>query len=145
MIPRTDRERIYWLEARVAELEEVLAAIQRAQADQDRAMDKHVRVLRPVLRAAYAKAGGRSPAVMLCLLLAHPGREVHRDTMFDHTRGGLSRTEDASTRSLQVRMVHLRRALLALGFGNVVKTINGEGWRIDAADAQRIKDALLPV
>jgi DNA-binding response OmpR family regulator len=146
VIPKTDRERIYWLEARVAELEEEVRAYRKLeQIDvRDRAWMEGLDDLRIKLRRAHSEAGGPTIAGMLKELLAASPRSVSRDHLFCVTRNSRCRPihEQAETRTIDVQMVKLRKALLSLGLPDVIVTIDGRGWTITPPNVLAIRLAL---
>ena len=137
--PQTDRERIYWLEARVAELEDEIAEWNR-QADHDRRpSDDLQRAIQLGLRRINPKSAGPALACLLAALLDQPGRVVSKHTLYDYNRS----TADGC-RTLDVQLCTLRSTLAAAGFSRqVIVTFQGTGLMISAGDCKAIRAKLI--
>lgn len=146
MNPRlTDRERCHVLEARVAELEEEVSAYKRLQQieQRDEAFFEGLDHMRCRLRRAHYEAGGPTVAAILMELLNASPRAVARERMFTVTRNPRSKQmEGADSRTIDVQLVKLRKALAKLGHPGVIQTLDGRGWMIEPHDRDMIKAAL---
>lgn len=138
---RTDRERVLQLEARVAELEDELAAWRANDADEgdDEAAALRLNAVTGVLRAVIANARGvrngvRGSARLLIHLLDRPGRLCRHAELL----AAVSTKEDALPTGVNVRMCSLRHALRRMGFPSAITTVWGEGYVLDAAAAPAI-------
>jgi hypothetical protein len=138
-LPLTDRDRLLKAEARVAELEEELAAWQAgdARSEPRPAAERVYRlgeVLRPQL-GGHAKTAAR----VLIDLLDHagqvrPGWRIGETMAVRHCE----QPEDLA----KAGVCYARRALRGMGFGEVLKTAWGVGYVIHAADAPAVRTGL---
>lgn len=143
MTPRTDKERILQLEARVADLEEEVAAWKAKAADEDAQFRDPLLIdhIRKKLRAS-GSAKGLQPAAMLLAFLSRPGIPLSRAHLFTVTRTPRTTvTEDINRCLVAVRLSHLRKSLDRLGFTGVIENVPDVGWLISPANCQAIKTA----
>lgn len=144
--PLTDRERVLALEARVAELEAELAAWRGNAAEDadDEAAVLRLEVVTGVLRAVIGprgvRNGARGSARLLIHMLERPGRLCRHAELL----AAVSRKEDALSTGVNVRMCTLRFALRRMGFPEAIKTVWGEGYALDAAQAPAIARLVEP-
>lgn len=146
--PLTDRERILQLEARNRELEDELREYRAWENNTFRpsiarlASDDKLNAIRRTLTQAFDLAGGLCPAVILIRLLASSPHVMLREDLFEATRPYGFAPSDGDTKTVDVQIVHLRKALAKLGFPGVIKTLRCVGYLIEAPHADAIKTAL---
>lgn len=139
------RERVYQLEARVAELEEELAAW-RERDDFDRRWQRReaeLLRLREALAIGTQDRHGYSPTGVRLLLdlLEHAGRIRSKlDLLEACAPGALDR--DLQLKNVDVYVCGLRHALARHGLREAVQTVWGKGHMISEADALQIRAAL---
>jgi DNA-binding winged helix-turn-helix (wHTH) protein len=144
--PLTDRERCQALEARVAELEEELAAWRaegldaaRDDALMHRAVSLRDQLQRGDRRCAMVACG------MLIRLIDHAGNVASKQQLVDASRSvGSCWDREPALKIADVQVNFLRRGLSALGFPGMIETVWGYGYRISGANAMVLKAALEP-
>lgn len=142
--PLTDRERALKAEARVAELEDELAAWKAyggaAAPDADDATRRFG--ASRWLRARDRRAGTPACVSILLALLARPGQVVSREALMRATRAPDADVDDTpETKVVDVQIVGVRRALASVGVE--IQTVWGVGFRIPEADAETAEGLIL--
>ena len=145
--PLTDRERCLQLEARVAELEEELAAYKanERRAVRDAAdLSRQVKVRDFFHPAVRKRSIGAVPAAMLLHLLDHPGVVATKEQLYDcRFQPGADPDYEPQMKVVDVHVCHLREALAARGYPRAIDTVWGRGYRIEPAMAATLKAAIL--
>lgn len=141
------RERALRAEARVAELEEELAAWRAMKRDEARdadAVQRETRI-REALRSATPEAGGPAKARVLLALIERPGEVVSLDRLLDALRGlpGTQPDVEPMPKIVAVHVCKVRKALKALGRPGAIETVWGRGFRISADDVRWVRAYLL--
>lgn len=142
--PLTDRERCLQLEARVAQLEEELAAWRGHDADDDRDEADALRldaVKRALVRSVPAKALNGQQALAartLLLLLDRRGRLTTQAAL----AARISPTGDGELKVAQVAICRLRKALRHWKLADAVRTVWGQGYVLEPEAAERIERIL---
>lgn len=123
--PLTDRERCLHLEARVAELEEELAAWRGNARDAGRdqqSLEREAR-LQQLLRGTGCHSTGCSSRLLLGLM-ARPGRPISYGVL----SGLVAKDEDVTPHIVNVAVCHARKALRSWGLPGRIENIWGKGY-----------------
>lgn len=134
--PLTDRERVLQLEARVAELEEELAAWRVQGRVADAKGDALARLYRlgEAMRP-HVPHHGAMAARLVAYLLARPGRVCAGGEIGEAI--ALGETIDPD-RLAKVGVAQARRGLSSLGLSDVIRTVWGQGYLIERANVARV-------
>lgn len=145
--PRTDKERVLVLEAKVAELQAELSAWRandrEEMAEADRAQRVAAVVLRLKERFGRNRGYGAGPVRVLLELLDNPGRLRTRRQLIIASRPQRD-VDEVEPAMADVYVVALRRLLRGYGFPDAIATVRAVGWRLDRAQAPAICAALEP-
>lgn len=144
--PLTDREVV--LEARVAELEDELAAW-RHDADQVRvnaARMKRAVAIRDRLQPLDVRCALAACGIFMCLV-DHPGAAIPKARLVAASRyagedvpwPSSSRADEPEPKVVAVQVAHLRSALRQVGLEAAIEAVWGVGYRVSAENAARLK------
>lgn len=141
----TDRQLVVKLQARVAELEDEVAAWKAYDRDKGRADLDSARyaVVLAKVRPFCGRHGSQSSVRLLLTLLDNAGRLVTLERCLDAVRKP-GRDEEPVSNLVSVGVCRLRSALSRAGYGGDVVTIWGRGYMIDVEAAERINAWLGP-
>jgi len=133
--PVTDRERATMLEARVAELEEELAAW-RGSATADSNLEAEAVRLETATAAMRALGcyDARGVARLMLFMVGRPGRLCPHGLLFD----ALATSSEASMDIVKVRVSRARKALTRFGSPDALQTIWGQGYILRAEAAKSV-------
>lgn len=137
-MPRTDKERAQIAEARVAELEDELAAWRAYQPQLSSIEVPRSTHFASLVKTVIGSQHANGTARFLSIMAAHGGRICRHEMLVEHLGCG----PETGLHVTKVYAHKARRVLRGLGLGNLIQTIWGEGYLVGVPEAAVLRSVI---